>query len=98
MLLISVAYGCDLQPVAQGFRQTFPRSMALATHVSGSWGVNGRCSAGTEGWDRGSGASMYPYVGLRSRTLPRKFATKITLAIVPGAHSPWVRFPSSIIS
>jgi hypothetical protein len=68
MLLISVAYRCDLQPVAQGFRQTLPRSMALATHVSGSWGVNGRWSAGTEGWDRGSGASLYPYVSLRSPT------------------------------
>jgi hypothetical protein len=41
MLLTSVACRCDLQPVAQGFKQTLPRSVALATHVSGSWGVNG---------------------------------------------------------
>jgi hypothetical protein len=53
MLLTSVACRCDLQPVAQAFRQTLPRSMALATHVSGSWGVNGRWSAGTAGWAGG---------------------------------------------
>jgi hypothetical protein len=30
MLLISAACRCDLQPVAQGFKQTLLRSMALA--------------------------------------------------------------------